>query len=73
MEEYASVVPPFLSEELTAFPESLFQILKPKPMNTFSRKVGKAMVHIKRDWFDTALENYERGETYGRWKWKIQV
>lgn len=26
------------------------------------------MVQIKRDWFDTALENYERGETYGRWK-----
>ena len=25
------------------------------------------MVQIKRDWFDTALENYERGETYGRW------
>ena len=25
----------------------------------------KAMVQIKRDWFDTALENYERGETYG--------
>lgn len=31
------------------------------------------MVQIKRDWFDTALENYERGETYGRWKAKIQV
>ena len=44
-----------------------------KPMNTFLRKVGKAMVQIKRDWFDTALENYERGETYGRWKAKIQV
>lgn len=42
-------------------------------MNTFLRKVGKAMVHIKRDWFDTALENYERGETHGRWKEKIQV
>ncbi len=24
------------------------------------------MVQIKRDWFDTALKNYERGETYGR-------
>ena len=34
-------------------------------MNTFLRKVGKAMVQIKRDWFDTALENYERGEMYG--------
>lgn len=44
-----------------------------KPMNTFLRKVGKAMVQIKRDWFDTALENYERGEMYGRWKEKIQV
>ncbi len=44
-----------------------------KPMNTFLRKVGKAMVQIKRDWFDTALENYERGETHGRWKEKIQV
>ena len=42
-------------------------------MNTFLRKVGKAMVQIKRDWFDTALENYERKETYGRWKEKIQV
>ena len=31
------------------------------------------MVQIKRDWFDTALEYYERGEMYGRWKEKIQV
>ena len=44
-----------------------------KPMNTILRKDEKAMVQIKRDWFDTALENYERGETYGRWKAKIQV
>lgn len=44
-----------------------------KPMNTFLRKVGKAMVQIKRDWFDTALENYGRGETHGRWKEKIQI
>ena len=44
-----------------------------KPMNTFLRKVGKAMVQMKRDWFDTALENYERGETHGRWKEKIQI
>ena len=44
-----------------------------KPMNIILRKVGKAMVQIKRDWFDTALENYGRGETYGRWKAKIQV
>ena len=40
-------------------------------MNTILRKVEKAMVQIKRDWFDTALKNYERGETYGRWKEKI--
>ena len=44
-----------------------------KPMNIILRKVGKAMVQIKRDWFDTALENYESGEMYGRWKEKIQV
>ena len=44
-----------------------------KPMNIILRKVGKAMVQIKRDWFDTALKNYERGEMYGRWKEKIQV
>ena len=44
-----------------------------KPINTILRKVGKAMVQMKRDWFDTALENYERGETHGRWKAKIQV
>ena len=31
------------------------------------------MVQIKRDWFDTALKNDERGETHGRWKEKIQV
>lgn len=44
-----------------------------KPMNTTFRKDEKAMVQIKRDWFDTALKNYERGETHGRWKEKIQV
>ena len=43
-----------------------------KPMNTFFRKVGKAMVQIKRDWFDTELENYE-GKMYDRWKEKIQI
>lgn len=43
-----------------------------KPVNTILRKDEKAMVQIKRDWFDTALENYERKETYGRWKEKIQ-
>ena len=42
-------------------------------MNTTFRKDEKAMVQIKRDWFNTALKNYERGETYGRWKAKIQV
>ena len=42
-------------------------------MNIILRKDEKAMVQIKRDWFDTALENYGRGKTYGRWKEKIQV
>ena len=27
------------------------------------RKDEKAMVQIKRDWFDAALENYEREDT----------
>ena len=31
------------------------------------------MIQIKRDWFDTVLKEYERGEMYGRWKEKIQV
>ena len=45
-----------------------------KPMNTILRKDEKAMVQMKkRDRFDLALENYERGETHGRWKEKIQV
>ena len=44
-----------------------------KPMDTFLRKVGKAMVQIKRDWFDTEFGNYERGKTHGRWKEKIQI
>ena len=44
-----------------------------KPMNTILRKDEEAMVQIKIDWFDTALENYERKETHGRWKEKIQV
>ena len=48
-------------------------MLGAKPMNTILRKDEKAIVQIKRDWFDTALKNYERGETYGRWKEKIQV
>ena len=42
-----------------------------KQMN--EEKVGKAMVQIKRDWFDTEFGNYERGKTHGRWKEKIQI
>ena len=57
----------FFREKVRPFPHLA------KPMNTILRKVEKAMVQIKRDWFDTALENYERGETHGRWKEKIQV
>ena len=57
----------FFREKVRPFPHLA------KPMNTFLRKVGKEMVQIKRDWFDTALENYEREKTYGRWKEKIQV
>ena len=57
----------FFREKVRPFPHLA------KLMNTFLRKVGKAMVQIKRDWFDTALENYERGEMYGRWKEEIQV
>ena len=44
-----------------------------KPISRTFGKDEKTMVQIKRDWFDTALENYERGETHGRWKEKIQV
>lgn len=44
-----------------------------KPISRTFRKDEKAMVQIKRDWFDIALRNYERGETHGRWKEKIQV
>ena len=57
----------FFREKVRPFPHLA------KPMNTFLRKVGKAMVQIKRDWFDTEFGNYERGKTYGRWKEKIQV
>jgi len=46
----------FFREKVRPFPHLA------KPMNTFLRKVGKAMVQMKRDWFDTALENYERGD-----------
>ena len=44
-----------------------------KPISRTFRKDEKAMVQIKRDWFDTEFGNYERGKTYGRWKEKIQV
>ena len=44
-----------------------------KPISSIFGKDEKAMVQIKREWFDTAFENYERGETYGRWKEKIQI
>ena len=44
-----------------------------KPISRTFRKDEKAMVQIKRDWFYTPLENYEREKTYGRWKEKIQV
>ncbi len=44
-----------------------------KPMNTTFRKDEKAMVQIKRDWFNTEIFIYERGWHYGRWKEKIQV
>ena len=60
----------FFREKVRPFPH----LAKPaKPVNTILRKDEKAMVQIKRDWFDTALKNYERGEMYGRWKEKIQV
>ena len=44
-----------------------------KTYEHYLRKDEKAMVQIKRYWFYTALENYERGETHGRWKEKIQI
>ena len=57
----------FFREKVRPFPHLA------KPVNTIFRNDEKAMVQIKRDWFDTALKNYERGEMYGRWKEKIQV
>ena len=57
----------FFREKVRPFPHLA------KPMNTILRKDEKAMVQIKRYWFYTALENYERGETHGRWKEKIQI
>ena len=57
----------FFREKVRPFPHLA------KPISRTFRKDEKAMVQIKRDWFDTALENYGRGETHGRWKEKIQV
>ena len=57
----------FFREKVRPFPHLA------KPISRTFRKDEKAMVQIKIDWFDTALENYEREETYGRWKEKIQV
>ena len=57
----------FFREKVRPFPHLA------KPMSRTFGKDEKTMVQIKRDWFDTALENYERGETHGRWKEKIQV
>ena len=44
-----------------------------KPISRTFRKDEKAMVQIKRDWFNTEIFIYERGSHYGRWKEKIQV
>ena len=57
----------FFREKVRPFPHLA------KPISRTFRKDEKAMVQIKRDWFDIALKNYERGETHGRWKEKIQV
>ena len=57
----------FFREKVRPFPHLA------KPVDTILRKDEKAMVQIKREWFDTALKNYERGETHGRWKEEIQV
>lgn len=57
----------FFREKVRPFPHLA------KPMSRTFGKDEKTMVQIKRDWFDIALENYERGETHGRWKEKIQI
>ena len=44
-----------------------------KPISRTFGKDEKAMVQIKRDWFNTEIFIYERGWHYGRWKEKIQV
>lgn len=57
----------FFREKVRPFPHLA------KPISRTFGKDEKAMVQIKRDWFDIVLENYERGEMHGRWKEKIQV
>ena len=57
----------FFREKVRPFPHLA------KPISKTFGKDEKAMVQIKRDWFDTEFGNYERGKTYGRWKEKIQV
>ena len=57
----------FFREKVRPFPHLA------KPISRTFRKDEKAMVQIKRDWFYTTLENYEREKMYGRWKEKIQV
>ena len=46
----------FFREKVLPFPHLA------KPVNTTFGKDEKTMVQIKRDWFDTALKNYERGK-----------
>ena len=57
----------FFREKVRPFPHLA------KPISRTFRKDEKAMVQMKRDWFYTTLENYEREKTYGRWNEKIQV
>ena len=55
----------FFREKVRPFPHLA------KPINTTFRKGEKAMLQIKRDWFNTEILVYERGWHYGRWKEKI--
>ena len=57
----------FFREKVRPFPHLA------KTMNTILRKDEKSNDTDKRDWFDTEFGTYERGETHGRWKEKIQV
>lgn len=57
----------FFREKVRPFPHLA------KPVNTILRKDEKAMVQIKRDWFNIEFFIYERGWHYGRWKEKIQI